>query len=338
MAVSGPTNSQWRDLHRAFQGFCRAEPWEWLSDSDVLAVQHPSGKEMGYCVVLGSAGFEYGLAVYIGDAGLAVYLALMTEEVSPESPEALTQANAASALIAGREDLTLVDRAIMRKLGIRYGTGSAWPLFRSVKPGYLPWYLDSYEAAFLTSALRNVLDVASRVAVGELDLYAGREPGALLTRVQENGLWQDRWVTFPLPSAPAPAPAYPDTEKIGKLVSSKPRSQSVWELGFFYVPSPVQGEEGARPYYPTAGLVVDSSSTLILALRALGEAPTARGFQDVLVGTLENAEYLPSTLLVDSARTARLVESVTDSLDIDLSTGVTPAFYDAKEALMRDMA
>ena len=309
-----------------------------MSDSDVLAVEHPSGEEMGYCVVLGSAGIEYGLAVYIGDVGLAAYLALMTDEVAPESHEALALANVASAMIVERQDMTPADRATMRKLGVTYGRGSAWPLFRSVKQGYLPWYLDSYEAVFLTSALKNVLDVASRVAVGELGLYAGREPGELLTRVQEHGLWQDRWVTFPLPPAPEPAPAYPDTERLRGLARSRPRSQSAWELGFFYVPSPVQEKEGARPYFPTAGMVVDSSSTLILALRALGVAPTAGEFQDVLVKTLEEAEYLPSALLVDSARTARLVETVTESLDIDLSTGVTPAFYDAKEALMRDMA
>ena len=174
---------------------------------------------MGYCVVLGSAGIEYGLAVYIGDVGLAAYLALMTDEVAPESHEALALANVASAMIVERQDMTPADRATMRKLGVTYGRGSAWPLFRSVKQGYLPWYLDSYEAVFLTSALKNVLDVASRVAVGELDLYAGREPGELLTRVQEHGLWQDRWVTFPLPPAPVSAPAYPDTERLRGLAA-----------------------------------------------------------------------------------------------------------------------
>ena len=95
------------------------EPWRWLSDADVVAIKHPSGEEIGYCAVLGNAGFEYGLGVYVGDEGLASYLALATDEVEPESDAALETTHALSAILADREDLYAMDRATIRRLGIR---------------------------------------------------------------------------------------------------------------------------------------------------------------------------------------------------------------------------
>ena len=87
--MSKPMDKQWRDLYLSFEDFCLMEPWRWLSDADVVAIEHPSGEEIGYCAVLGNAGFEYGLGVYIGDEGLASYLALVTDEVEPESNAAI---------------------------------------------------------------------------------------------------------------------------------------------------------------------------------------------------------------------------------------------------------
>ena len=177
----------------------------------------------------------------------------MTDEVAPESHEALALANVASAMIVERQDMTPADRATMRKLGVTYGRGSAWPLFRSVKQGYLPWYLDSYEAVFLTSALKNVLDVASRVAVGELGLYAGREPGELLTRVQEHGLWQDRWVTFPLPPR---ARACPCLSRHGETAGARPLKTTEpvgLGVGFLLRALAGPGERGGAALLPDRG-------------------------------------------------------------------------------------
>lgn len=77
--------NQWRQLHTSFRNFCQAKPWEWLDDTDLLAIEHPSGAYMGYCVALGGGGLEYGLAVYIGDEGLAHCLELIMGEAGPET-------------------------------------------------------------------------------------------------------------------------------------------------------------------------------------------------------------------------------------------------------------
>ncbi len=159
MAEAKP--EQWLDLHEAFQEYCQAAPWQWFGDSDLLAVEHPSGEYKGYCVVMGSGGIEHGLAVYRGDEGLAGFLALLSGAVDVGAPETLDTTNALSAMLADRDMLPKSDRDIIRSLGLRYRGRGRWPLFQSYQPGYIPWGLDAEEVVFLTMALRNVTVVAS---------------------------------------------------------------------------------------------------------------------------------------------------------------------------------
>ncbi len=117
--MDGPTTEQWLDLHEAFREYCETAPWQWFDDTDLMAIEHPSGEYKGYCVVLGGGGTEYGLAVYIGDKGLDSYLSLISGSVSPDDPEVLDTMNALSAQLADREHLTKRDRDTIRSLGLK---------------------------------------------------------------------------------------------------------------------------------------------------------------------------------------------------------------------------
>ena len=332
--MAEPTTEQWLDLHKAFLDYCAATPWQWLGDADVVAVENPSGEYKGYCAVMGSGEMEYGLAVYIGDEGLASYLALMTEEVEPESLETFFTMRALSAMLADREDLETADRAVIRDLGLRYRGRGKWPLFRSTIPGYMPWYLNSEETEFLTTALRNVTDIASRVAGGEQVLYAESDPSLILTLVFRDGEWQDQREAFMPPRPAEPVPDYPDPERLHRLAQSKTRRSLVWELSVFYLQTPIQEVRGERPYFPTMVLVVDRGSSLILGTESLGAIPSTTQRQGALVRLLEKSSILPSEMVVDSASTANLVESVTRPLGVKLSVGATPALNDVRESLM----
>ena len=332
--MTEPTTEQWRDLHRSFREFCQLAPWRWLDDADVLAIEHRSGEYTGYCAVLGSAGREYGLAVFVGDEGLSGYMALMTDEVVSESMDAFLRMNALSAILADRGDLDGTDRAIVRTLGLKYRGRGSWPLFRSTTPGFAPWHLDADQAAFLTTAIRNVVDIVSRIARDELVLYSDADPSLILTRVFGDRAWQDEWRLFRPPPPPAPVPAYSDSERLRRLAQSKPIGSWVWELGIFHIPTPIQERKGMRPYLPTMILTVDRETGLILGTKALGAAPSVTERQDLLVEMLETAEMAPSEIVVDAETTARLIDSITGPLGIRLSTGTTAALDEAKENLM----
>ena len=203
MAV--PTRKQLRELHSAFGRYFDAKPWEALDDLDVVAVEHPYGRYTGYCSVLDSAYREYGLAVFRGDEGLAGYLDLVNDEVEPESSEGFGRMNALLAVRGDRENLSESERAAMRRAGLRYRGRGTWPIFRNLRPGYVPWRLEEDEAVFLTAALDNMTDVASRVSSGDLVLQ--EDPHLMLMRVFSDGTWVDRWENIPNLRLPHPCPS-----------------------------------------------------------------------------------------------------------------------------------
>ena len=321
-----PSNEQWLDLYQAFREYCESAPWEWLDNSDVVAVEHPSGEYKGYCVVLGDGGIEYGLAVYNGDEGLAHYLELMAGELGGETPEVLDTMDALSALLADREVLSTTDRDIIRNLGLRYRGRGKWPIFRSIKPGYAPWRPEADEAVFLTQALRVTMGIAARVEAGELALYLDGSPDLILTQVLRQGEWHDQWETL-TPPPPALAPDYPDAARLQQLAESKARSSNTLEFGIFYLYSPVQPERGQRPFFPTVVAIGDPVSGMVFPENLWGVGPTTADHQESLVKLLESLPFLPAELVVDRPQTAQLVVSVAGPLGIQLAVDETPAIW-----------
>ena len=215
----------------------------------------------------------------------------------------------------------------MGRARFRYRGRGTWPIFRSLRPGYLPWRLDEDEAVFLAAALGNMTDVASRVSSGDLVLYGGDDPNLMLAQVFRDGAWIDRWMKYPEPVTPAPAPEYHDPERLHCVNLSLPRGTEVWELGVFYVHTSVQEERGSRPYFPTMALAVDRATSLIVGMKLLGASPSYEERRDALVEILENADTLPSLVVTDSVETALLAWPILSEMGVELTLESTPGIH-----------
>ena len=328
-----PTLGQSLELHHAFRHYCETKPWEQLANEDVLVVNDPLGRFKGYCVALGDGGVAYGLGVYLGDRGLLNYLATMTSEDEPCGVEALERGLTLSAVLGDREELGNGERKGMRDLGLRYRGRGRWPIFRSVIPGHWPWYVNADEARFLTIALDNVRDVAERTGQGVLDLYAGRDPGEVLTRSVRCGVWRDEWEPLRPPALPV-ADHRGDTDRLRSISWSTPVGAAVWEVTASYIPTGAQDGRGTRPYLPTLVMVVEGSSGLILTVRMLGRVPSVLERQEPVLELLEQADRLPGALVCDREDTASLLAPITRALDIGLYVGPTPALDLIKDDLL----
>ncbi len=331
-----PSAEQWLALHEAFIEYCQTAPWQWLDDTQLVAVEHPSADYRGYCVVLGSGGREFGLAVYRGDEGLAGYLSLMAGGIDEESPEMLDSTNSLSALLADRELLTKEERDLIRSLGLRYRGRGKWPLFQNVQPGHLPWSLDSNEAAFLTVALRSITNLAPLLEQGELSIDSTIDSRTLLTRSFQDGEWLNRWeaLLFPLPQ---PALNYPDLDRLRGLVESKPATESVWELSIFYFHVPVRQERNSRPYFPVFAMMVHTDSEFLITEQFMEPDPSDSDRQELVVKLLEALPGLPSEVIVSTPRMAQVVQSVTAPLGIVLSVDEIPAIWTIREELYEQL-
>ena len=328
-----PTTDEWRELYTAFADFCGSGPWRFLEDRDVVIIEGDLRGEQGYAIVTGAAGITHGLALYLGDGGLAAYRATMSAEVEPESDDAFDMLNALWAVRADREELLSADRAVIRTLGLRFRGRGAWPLFRRLMPGYAPWHIDTDEAVFLTRALRAVtgmVAVAARSGPPGGPTLPGVTPAwQLLDGAKRGGTGQR--------DAPHPESDPSNELRLRRLAASRARSNSVWEVGSFYLHAAVQERRSDRPYYPTVVLAVDGRSGLVLGAEILGERPSAAERRECLVDLLERAEGLPAEIVVESPESARLVDPIAKGLGIRLSIGGTPALAEARDDL-RDRA
>ncbi|MCD6223505.1 MAG: hypothetical protein J7J73_01200 [Deltaproteobacteria bacterium] len=84
---------------------------------------------------------------------------------------------------------------------LKFRGPNSWPLFRSYRPGYHPWYLTSKEAKYLTVALRQAIDVSLRFK-NDPEMLTPPMRNQYLVRVpkkEKDGLrWRDKWLE-PLP-------------------------------------------------------------------------------------------------------------------------------------------
>jgi hypothetical protein len=334
--MTEPTENQWLELHEAFQEYCAAVPWQWFDDSDIVTVELPVTEEKGYCVVLGSGKMVYGLAVYRGDRGLAGFLATMTGMADPGSLDALNITDAVSAMLADREELEKEDRDIIRNLGLRYRGRGRWPLFRAYEPGYLPWRLNAAEILFLTASLKAMTSLALAAKQGDVTLDDEDDSDLFLTLSLQNGRWHGRWNSLTTPQPPLVA-EYPDKGRIEQLSRSELRADSVWELGVYFLPTPLWEKRKQRPHLPLCAILVDSDTGVVATELFMQPGSSDADLQGMLVKILESLPGLPSKIVVNTPRLAMLVAPVTAPLGINLSVDETPTLWDAREQLLQHL-
>ena len=326
------TKEQWLELHEAFREYCQAAPWQWFDDTDIVTVQHPSGEQKGYCVVMGSGGIIRGLGVYLGDEGLVGYLDLLSGDTEAGSLESLDRTNAISAMLADREELTKRERDAIRSLGLRYRGRGQWPLFQNFKPGYLPWSVEENDVAFLTWALRSITDLSYIVEKGGSTFRGEEASQSFLTRTFHDGQWHDSWEPI-IVSPPPPAPDYPDLERLQQLAESKPETAWTWELGVFYLHTPLREEARGRPFFPLFAMAVHTDSQFVLHEQFTEPGPSDFDRQELVVKLLETMPGLPSEIIVSTPRVAQLVESITEPLGIALLVDDTEILWAITEEL-----
>ena len=331
-----PTQRDWLKLYEAAMAFKELAQWRWMSDSDVFAVQNPSKDEVGYCSLMGAAGEEFGLLVFLGAEGFESYKQIALGDVDCTSLDVWAMISALSMALLGRDELDRQDHDVIRSLGLRFRGKNAWPCFRSHRPGYLPWGLESEEAHLLTAALEQAIDVAARVRDGALGLQRGASAGLVLTRYCCDGHWMEEW-RKPLALRPGPAaPALPDRAYLQRLREMAGSLRGSWELDLFFMPTPVaSGSE--RPFYPTCVMALERTSGFIVGGDITRPALTAEEKQGAVLQLLQKAGELPREIRVASDELRRIVGPLATGLGISVRVARLPMLEKARTGLMKHM-
>jgi len=314
------SSSGWTRLFEAALEFKEARPWEHLTDRYLFGVRGPGAGPILHCAVMGAGGEVFGLAVYPGAEGLRAYegsLAFMLE-TGRGAMDIQTQLRALMVSFEDEEDLDVVDIDLIRSLGLTFAGPHGWPMFRSYEPGYVEVLPNEEERGWLLLALNGARELVGRLRKKELpDLGLLDRDEIVVLRLGSDGAdWAqeievlDRGVEHP------EVPAV-DELKLRRLARSASRD-GVWEAGAYWMPMVVE-EGDAKPFYPLLCAWADHNTGIIMHHKLATPAEGLGVLQISGIELMEQSGRIPQTILVQTDKAVRLLEPVTEVLQIELT-------------------
>jgi hypothetical protein len=261
-----PTINQWKRLYELAAELKKLAPWEWMDETQIFGVENPETKEIGFISPMGMMGEHLSIGVYRGAEGLYGFWDF--QEVGLEGePYALFEIPQLQVSFEDRESLEKQDRDIIKKLDLKFRGSQNYPLFRGIKPGFMPWFITSDEAQMFIYAIEQTLEVAPRVRENPaiLDDESDTKNEVVLVRVAEkqgkNLVWRDEIREIPPPADKEFTVKIPQG-LVDELKTFPQAKKLVLEIDLFYAPTPI-AEKGKRPFIPKMLMLADRTSGMI---------------------------------------------------------------------------
>jgi hypothetical protein len=126
-------------------------PWRVLDEDNLIVVRDSVSSELCYCSVMGALGEVLSMHAYIGTEGLRQFRKMEAEEIA-DPGEFFASTHCVYVEFVPRAELQRQDRELLAKLGHPQGRGLASLIFRTMRPGFLPWFVTEEEARGWPSA------------------------------------------------------------------------------------------------------------------------------------------------------------------------------------------
>lgn len=336
-----PSLAEWRALCQAALRVKDLAPWQWLLEHQVFGVKNPETGGLGFVSIMGNLGEHLGVSVYLGARGL--YNFMLIQAGAGPMPQLLLETAQLMASYEDREMLEDHDRQILQRARIKVRGRQSWPMFRSHRPAFVPWYVDADEARFLTLALEQVLEVAPRLKA-KPDLLPDATRKRFLVRVsekQDDGslAWRDREQYVQPPGGLNLQLAAPND--MLEHVAALPKKLHV-EVHVFMLLEPAQDKPSTRPYFPYMLMVVDRKSGMVVGSAMLKPVPQWKDvWEDVPFHFLKifgGQQAGPQTVDVMDSNLAQILGLFAEDVGYRVRLRPSlPALQAAQTALMRFM-
>jgi hypothetical protein len=296
-------------------------PWQWMQETDVFGVEDPDTGEIGFVSVMGNVEEYQAVAVYCGAEGI---FGLIDFQCDPSaSADRLFEIPQVQASFTEPKFLAKRDRDLLKAAGLKFkGTK---PLFRSYRPGFLPWFITLKEARLLIQVLSQTLEMAKRFA-GQPALFPDEGDGEtepFLVRVsrKENTelIWEDQIKRIPRPKA-MPIQFSIDVDLLRDLKRLQ-RAGVQLEADLFIGPGGI-GTSRERPLALYLLMLADGQSGIILGFEGLTAEHSLdtmyASIPETIVRLLWQAKVLPKQINVRSDLLLNLLEFLERELKIQL--------------------
>jgi hypothetical protein len=291
---------------------------------------------------MGALGTHRCLALYLGEEALRRFNLMQEEDPSdPVTPQEdsimmVLETRQLQVAFGPRAELRKDELAEIKKLGRRY-RGENWPVFRSYHPGRAPGPLDEAEAAWLSHAIGQFLEVLPVLAVdscAHFRFMPGSSESETLTRECVAGQWRSTWTPIDGRSFEYPTPA-PDPALVRKIAGHQ-RLADV-ECHFQLLPSPV-GRPGDA-VFPYLTISADAASGMVLGFEILSvekqtHAQLVAAVPDTFLRQWDKAGVRPASIRVSTLTTYSMLELAAADLNTPMRRGSKLPVIDA---LLRNM-
>lgn len=312
-------DSPWKAFFEAVLEYKKVGPWDWMYDSDIFGIQNPETKENLYPCVMGNAGEVFGLFIYKGERGLNSLLQMSMGMISPDSLDIQHIQDGWLLSFDNRDDLTQLERNLLKEHNIKCRGKKAWPNIRRYDPGFEPWLPEEEDLPFLTEVIQQTIETSLRIKDGELEL-PDFDSEDILLRINKKGDagWEEKVIKHEPYEATYKAPFLDEftQHRLKKLKKSK----NIFEVDLFYSPAPIKPNNNTRGIYPKILSVVDQASGMVINVtmqESTEEDPTMVFFAGLLEA-IEKADFLPSEIQLIKPEVECLVSGFCEALEIEI--------------------
>jgi len=259
--VDNPTLQQWSDLYEVAMVIRQIEPWNFLIETDIVTILMPECEEPVFCTAIGSNSDCYAIAVYPGYESInAFYRLIEYSDDEEEVPfvQAIEQ-NCLMCYFGNRDELTSDERSTLKELNIHFRGRNEWIYFRTLEPGYVPWHINTEQAALMIRALENFKNAFKRFRDEKMDIDFDGGETLLRFFSHEKECWLNTAVKMP-PLPVVKQKLIIENEILIARMKKQKRSGARVEFDVTYMPTPVQERRGDRPYLPRLVLLTDRGS------------------------------------------------------------------------------
>jgi hypothetical protein len=338
-------------------------PWQWMQETDVFGVEDPETGEIGFVSVMGNVGEYEAVAVYPGAEGIYGFLDFQTDPSA--SPDRLLEIPQVQVSFSESKFLEKRDRELLKSSGLKFTR--LRPLFRSYRPGFLPWFITLNEARLLIHALSQTLEMTKRFASepvifptdgdAETELFLVRVPRKENASRKEDTSHREG-TEFPTPSSSSglvwedqikriSRPARPPIETSIEWVllrdlKSIPLSATQLEADLFIGPGRI-GKPQERPLALYMLMLADRHSGYIVGFEALTAEHSLKtmyaGVPEKVARLLWQGKVLPKQIIVRSDLLLELLAPLEKELKLQLrQANELPAIEEAAAAMAQFLA
>lgn len=315
-------------------------PWDLLAEDALVLVEERASGEVCYCSVMGALGQVRALHVYIGPEGYRLFKKLHSGETMTVG-EFFAAHRSVYVEFVRLGELTPPDRNLLEVMGNPLKRGTLAPIFRSIRPGYHPWYVTEGEARILVECQQALITMCDLVQANRDFHYWEKEDiYPLLSRKNEEGKegeYQISLVEAPAFALPIPELPTLDEARIQRIRDSRYQFQGVLEVDHFYGAGMI-GEKNQRKACFRMGLAIDAKSGLAYPPEvSLPASSTGDVLTRVVLQAIESACALPREIHVRGSEFKILLEPLAQTLGFSVRVKSLPALDLAKSQLLERM-